>query len=216
LFPAPAVVNIERMRFLAPVVLLIANIHAADANLTVQERAQLIQLLKDSQQEFNASIANVTDAQWKWKPAPERWSVGETSEHIMLAEGLLWDKMQEALHNPPSPDWDTKTAGKTELLLKVMAPRVGKAQAPEDIVPSGKLTKDETMARFAVARARTLKFAEESKISLKEYVAPHPFAVFNPLNAYQWILYIPLHNQRHIKQIEEVKATVGFPGTELY
>jgi hypothetical protein len=33
--------------------------------------------------------------------------------------------------------------------------------------------------------------------------AEHPFPVFNMLNAYQWLLYIPLHNARHNRQIAE-------------
>ena len=36
-------------------------------------------------------------------------------------------------------------------------------------------------------------------------------AVFGTLNAYQWLIYIPLHNLRHEKQIAEVKATKGYP-----
>jgi hypothetical protein len=198
---------------LAAVVLCLtpALVQAADANMSVQERAQLVQFLKDGQKEFLAAVSGLSDEQWKWKPAPERWSVGECAEHIVLAEGMLWAKMQEALHNPASADWEKQTAGKTELLLRVMAPRMGKAQAPEDIVPSGKMPRAEIMKQFAEERARTLKFAETSDVALKEYIAPHPFPIFNPLSAYQWILYIPLHQMRHDKQIEEVKATAGFP-----
>ncbi len=185
--------------------------YAADPHMTPQEKAQLIQYLKDSQKEFLAAVSNLSDEQWRWKPAPERWSVGECAEHIMLAEGLLYAKMEEALKNPPSADWEAKTGPKTAILLQVMAPRLGKAKAPEDIVPSGTMPRQEIMSRFAEARGRTLNFAETTDIALKEHVAPHPFPMFDPLNAYQWVLYIPLHNMRHDKQIEEVKNTPGFP-----
>jgi hypothetical protein len=198
------------MRF-AAFALCLAPAFAADAHLTAQERSQLVQFLNDGQKEFLAAVSNVSDEQWKWKPSPTRWSVGECAEHIVLAEGLLWDSMQLALKNPPSPDWEQKTAGKTELLLRVMAQRQGKATAPEDIVPSGKMPRAEVMKRFAEERARTLKFAETEDLAIKEHIAPHPFPIFNPLNAYQWVLYIPLHQMRHDKQIEEVKATPGFP-----
>ena len=40
---------------------------------------------------------------------------------------------------------------------------------------------------------------------------PHPFPIFKVLNAYQWLLYIPLHNLRHDQQIAEVKRTPGYP-----
>jgi hypothetical protein len=179
--------------------------------MTSAEKDQLIKYLKDSQAEFVAAVTGLSDAQWKWKPAPERWSVNECSEHIMLAEGLLFAKAQEALHNGPTPDWENATKGKTEILLQVMAPRLGKAKAPEDIVPSGTLDRAVLMRQFAEARAKTLRFVEDTKLPLKEHLAEHPFPIFNPLNAYQWVLYIPLHNMRHDKQIEEVKATPGFP-----
>lgn len=184
---------------------------AEDPSFTAQERANVVQLLKDSRKEMIDAVKDLTDEQWRWKPAPGRWSVGEVAEHIVLAEGLLFVKLQEALDSPPNSDWEKKTAGKTELILKVMAPRLGKAQAPEAIVPQGKLTRAEVMSRFDEVRAKTLRFAEETKIALKEHTSEHPFAFFNTLNAYQWLIYIPLHNMRHDKQIEEVKATAGFP-----
>jgi len=199
------------MKSAAVFLIAYAYAQAADAHMSSQERTQLVQLLRDSQKEFVAAVSNLSDEQWKWKPAPERWSVGECAEHILLSEGALFDKMQEALKNPPSDDWDAKTGPKTAILLGVMAQRQGKAQAPEEIVPSGKMPRAEIMQRYAEMRARTLKFAEETQVALKEHVTAHPFPIFNPLNAYQWILYIPLHNQRHDKQIEEVKSTAGFP-----
>jgi len=191
--------------------ILSARLSATDPHMTSAEREQLIKLLKDSQVEFVKAVSALSDEQWKWKPAPERWSVNECSEHILLAEGLLFAKAREAIKNPATEDWETKTKGKTEILLQVMAPRLGKAKAPEDIVPSGTMARAEIMRRFAETRANTLKFVQDTDLPLKAHLAEHPFPIFNPLNAYQWVLYIPLHNMRHDKQIEEVKATAGFP-----
>ena len=202
------------MKTLAALLCLSASLplcRAADANITQQERNQAIQLLKDSQTEFVQAVSNLSDEQWKWKPAPDRWSVAEVSEHILLAEGMIFSKLQEALDNPPNPDWEKKTAGKTEFILKVMAPRMGKAQAPEEIQPRGNLTREQILSRFAEVRANTLQFAQQTQVALKEHTSEHPFPVFGTLNAYQWLIYIPLHNMRHDKQIEEVKSTPGFP-----
>src|SRR5580658_4598909 len=165
---------------------------ATDAHMTAEERTRVLNYLEDSRKEFLASIDGVTEEQWKWKPAPERWSVGETAEHIVLAEALLFGNVQKAVASPPNPAWEEKTKGKTEFIEKVMAPRLGKATAPEPIVPSGKMT--QTQVR-------------ETEVALKEYTVEHPFAVFNTLNAYQWLIYAPLHTERHDKQIAEVKAT---------
>ena len=54
-------------------------------------------------------------------------------------------------------------------------------------------------------------FVKDTQLPLKEHNSEHPFPVFNRLNAYQWLLYIPLHNLRHDQQIAEVKATPGYP-----
>lgn len=186
-------------------------VHAADANMSQQERDQIIGFLKDSQKEFLQAVSSLSDEQWKWKPTPERWSVGEVAEHILLSESALFSRMQKALASPPNPDWEKKTAGKTEFLLKVMAQRQGKAQAPEEIQPQGKLTREQIMTGFAEVRGKTLQFATDTTLALKGYTSEHPFPIFNTLSAYQWLLYIPLHNMRHDKQIEEVKATPGFP-----
>jgi uncharacterized damage-inducible protein DinB len=184
---------------------------AADATLSAKERADLIQYLQDARKEFVESVSSLSDAQWRWKPAPERWSVGECAEHIVLSEEMLFAKAKEAMRNPADPEWEKKTAGKTEILLQVMAQRKGKATAPEEIVPTGKMSRADIMSQYDKQRAETLKFVETNNIALKEHIAPHPFPIFNPLNAYQWVLYIPLHNMRHDKQIAEVKATPGFP-----
>ena len=57
----------------------------------------------------------------------------------------------------------------------------------------------------------TLKFAEETELPLKAHTFDHPFPIFSTLNAYQWLIYIPLHNVRHNKQIAEVRANANFP-----
>ena len=184
---------------------------SANAKLTADERAKAIQYLTESRDKLLAEISNVSEAQWKWKAAPDKWSVGEVAEHIYLAEGRLFGAMQGALATPPNPDWEAKTKGKNELLERILAGRQGRAQAPEAIVPSGKLSRDEVIAKFKEARAKTLKFAETTQLPLKEHTFDHPMPVFGTLNAYQWLIYAPLHNIRHNLQIAEVKASPGYP-----
>jgi len=184
---------------------------AADAHMTADERAQVLNWLQESRTEFLAAIDGVTPEQWKWKPTPERWSVGETAEHIVLAEGLLFGNVRKAVAAPVNPAWEEKTKGKTEFIERVVAPRVGKAQAPEPIVPTGNLTPEEVKAKFEVQRAEIVKLAADTQVAIKEHTLDHPFPVFGTLNAYQWLIYIPLHTERHDKQIAEVKANAGYP-----
>jgi hypothetical protein len=201
-----------RMRTLAITLLFTAasNVWGADASMTTEERAHVLKLLEDSRAEFLSYIENVSEAQWTWKAAPDRWSVGETAEHILLSGFALFGLMQRALASPPNPEWEKKTAGKTEFIERVMVDRSHKATAPEQIRPQG-LSKEEVIRGFKEARAQTIAFARDTQIALKEHTSEHPFPVFNTLNAYQWLLYIPLHNLRHDRQIAEVKASPGYP-----
>jgi hypothetical protein len=188
-----------------------ATLASEDPNMTAEDRAKVIKLLNDSHKQTLDLIEGLSEEQLKFKSAPEKWSVLEVAEHIYMAEGLLFGAVEKALAEKQNPEWVTKTKGKTEFLERVMVSRDRKASAPESIVPSGKLTRSDVVAKLKEARARSLKFAEETKLPLKAHTLDHPFPVFNTLNAYQWLIYIPLHNIRHNKQIEEVKSDPNFP-----
>jgi hypothetical protein len=175
------------------------------------ERTELLAWLEESRSEFFGAIEGLSEAQWNWKSAPGRWSIGETAEHIMLAEALLFGTAQRALAGPPNPNCDEQTKGKTELIVRVMPGRRGAAQSPEPIKPRGGLQQADVAERFERQRAEILKFAAETQLPLERHTAEHPFPFFGTLNAWQWLIYAPLHSLRHIKQIAEVKATPGYP-----
>lgn len=197
-------------RDLAGLLVPASRLCAANASMTSEERAHVIQLLRDSEAECLSHIENLSEAQWNWKPAPYRWSLGQTAEHILLAEITLFGAVQHAIQSPTNPDWETKTAGKTKLLERMMPDRRGKVTAPERVQPQG-LSRAEGVRRLEELRANTIQFARETQIPLKEHTAEHPFPTFKTLNAYQWLLFIPLHNLRHNQQIAEGKTTPGYP-----
>jgi len=177
--------------------------------MTNDERADVVEMLKKSANEYLSAI-DVNESQWHWKPAPERWSIGQTAEHIVQAEVVIFRRLQVAVQSPKNRDWEARTAGKDDLLRRVMLDRTQKAAAPATTRPQG-LSKEETVRRFRELRAQVITFADETQIPLKEYTAEHPFPVFNTLNAYQWLLLVPLHHMRHHLQIGEIKASLGYP-----
>src|SRR5262249_43438206 len=134
---------------------------------------------------------------------PDRWSAGEGVEHIVLADGLLFDKATNSLTGQPDPQWDA-TLGKTERLRRALPDRLRRLDAPGVIQPRAAMSREELLSRFIDQRARVLKYARETDVPLKAHTAANPF--FGSLNAHQWLLYIPLHHLRHNQQIAEVKA----------
>ena len=178
------------------------------ARMTSTERAELIERLQKTEQELLTLVTGVTDAQWAFKPAPERWSIGEVVEHIVLAEALMFDTAVRSLDRAQNPKWD-ETLPKTDRLRRALPDRSRRVDAPAAIKPQQAMSRAEVMARFAEQRKRALAYARDADHPVKAHTAPNPF--FGDLNAHQWLLYIPLHNERHNQQIAEVKSSPGYP-----
>ncbi|HVR29353.1 MAG TPA: DinB family protein [Thermoanaerobaculia bacterium] len=209
----------RRALFLVVSLLLVPSMAATAADvegrLSDAERADLLELLDSSARDLLALIESATDEQWRWKPNPDRWSIGECAEHIVLSERMLYQTALEALETPADPEWATKTAGKTEFLKRVMPNRnpggAGGAQAPQEIRPVQGLSRDEVVRRFNASRAEIRAFVAALDAPAKEHIVEHPFPVFGSLNAYDWLIYVPLHTVRHSRQIVEVQETAGYP-----
>jgi hypothetical protein len=177
--------------------------------VTKTDRDTLVAHLKKTQAAFLKSIDGVSEAQWTWKSAPDRWSVAETSEHITKAEDMLRGMVEGMMKAPAAPDLLAKTKGKDAMILQVIPDRTKKAQAPEPLVPKGTYpTKAALIEAFNAARAKTLAIAGGTS-DLRAYgMAGLPVG---EVDAYQGVLFLSAHTERHTKQIEEVKATAGYP-----
>jgi len=185
-----------------------ASAQTADAKMTKAERAELIELLNKSEKEFVQAVEGLTDQQWSFKPGPDRWSVAECAEHIVLAEALLFETATTSLTAASDQKWED-TLRKTEVLRRALPNRSTKVDAPAAIKPRQAMTRQQLMARFKEQRARALAYVQETEAPLKAHTAANPF--FGPLNAHQWLLYIPLHHLRHNLQIAEVKSSSSYP-----
>ena len=167
--------------------------------------------LHASRKMFLDATANLTPAQWAFKAAPDKWSIAECAEHISVSEDYIWGLVDKMVAGPPSdPELVAKTKGKDEMLVKMVPNREQKFQAPEPIQPK-KLLADPTeyVTRFKARRDKHIAYVDTTTDSLRDRVSPHPAA--GPLDAYQWILLVSGHTERHVLQILEVKADPNFP-----
>ncbi len=172
------------------------------ACLTQEERDQLTQLLRNSEAEFLQLISPLSEAQWT-EPSSNGWSVQQTAEHLVLGERAMLGKVEEALANPENPAWQEQDERKAKFLGRVVPNRALKATAPPPLAPHNNWTLEHTISRFKQGRSRTLKLVMELEEPVKAHCSEHPFPAFNTLNAYHWLLYIPLHNVRHNQQIAQ-------------
>ncbi|HZO56119.1 MAG TPA: DinB family protein [Bryobacteraceae bacterium] len=176
------------------------------------ERDRAMSYLHATRKQFADSVRGVSAEQAKWKAEPGRWSVAEVAEHIALSEDFLFQMVTGKLVKgaPATAEQKALTKGKDDLIPRVVPDRSQKFQAPEPIVPKGKFANLEDVKKaFLAWRDRTILFVEKTDISLRDYVAPHP--AMKELDAYQWLLFLAAHSERHLKQLQEVKDNPGYP-----
>jgi hypothetical protein len=197
---------------LALCILAAAPILAAEGGaMNDAERAFLIEQLEKSKKDFLASIEGVTAAQWKFKPAPEVWSVAECAEHIILAEDFLRGYAQQTLKSPAVERPATSTSEGDHKLVAMVGDRSHKAKAPEPITPSGKFTTPADAAKeFTERRDKSLEYARTTTDDLRVHVAQGPAGT---MDAYQFLLLMASHTGRHTEQIREVQANPDYPKT---
>jgi DinB superfamily len=203
--------------FLVLLVVPAARARAEDhsPNLTDEEFAELIKAHDHSLNMLLGLISGLTDEQWTFKQNAKRWSVGECAEHIVRSERALFQNAVKAIKNPPDPDWYARTKGKAAFIRRVIPNRnpggVGGAQAPLEIQPTEKWGRAKAIEEFYKIHGEVRAYLETMPREIKNHTTRHPFPIFNWLNAHDWLLYLPLHTERHCKQIIEVQADPKYP-----
>ena len=113
---------------------------AADEPAAADPRADLLAHMERTQKLFLDSIAGLSEAQWSWKPAPDRWSVGECAEHITRTEPMLRGLIAKMLSEPTDPAVLEKSHGKAETILAFIAlTGSGHLSDVEELAAVGKL-----------------------------------------------------------------------------
>jgi hypothetical protein len=207
----------HRLHALAVVVCIALFATAADtpnsASLSKEERKTAANYLKETKKDFLNSVKGLSEEQWNYKPAPDKWSVGEVAEHIALSEDFISARIGDVMKSPEAPaEKRAGTKGKEEQILKAIPDRSKKAQAPEPLLPKKKFaSRDELLKAFSSKRDENIKYLKDTKEDMRAHIAPSPLG---EIDAYQWMLFMAAHSKRHTAQIEEVKADANFPKTK--
>ena len=179
---------------------------AQDASAADKEKA--LALLESSKNGVLAATKGLSEAQWNFKPAPEKWSIAECMEHIAAAEDFIRGNIEQGVMKAPAaPDRDIAKidAG----ILSGVPDRTTKFQAPEPIKPTNRFGSPEaSIKHFVESRAKTEEYLKNTA-DLRGHAVDSP--VGGKWDAYEFILLIGAHSERHTKQIEEVKASPGYP-----
>lgn len=169
-----------------------------------ETRSEILQMLEDSRQEFNDSVAGLSEAQAQASPAAGRWSVLQCVEHVTVVEERFLGRLEQA---PLLPEPRVDQQKEADLIARIPN-RSARAEAPEAVWPAGRFpTLAEALAQFNAGRARTLRFAEQRAADLHSLATEH--ARFGPMNGIEMLLIIAGHGRRHAAQIRETREALG-------
>src|SRR6266566_5718095 len=194
-------------------IMLCTGLALVGATVRAQETTQAdkdkaLAYLESTKKGVLDATKGLSEAQWNFKAAPERWSVAECMEHIAAAEDFIRGNIVENVMKAPAvPDRDTAKidAG----ILAGVPDRTNKLQAPEPIKPTNRYGSPEgSIKHFLESRATTEEILKTTT-DLRAHAADSP--VGGKWDGYEWVLLIAAHSERHTKQILEVKADPNFP-----
>jgi hypothetical protein len=178
--------------------------------LTQEEREFVINMLEENTNKFLTDLEKLSEIQWRYKPSTTQWSIAEISEHITLSDGLYLTIVQNSLKSAADNKKANSLIGKENSMIERLKDRTQKAQAPEVLLPTNRYpTRKDLIAAFKIAREKTIMYIKNNRDPLKNHIVAHPS--FGELTAYQWLVMIPAHANRHVAQLEEVMVMKEFP-----
>jgi DinB superfamily len=199
--------------FAAGVALTLALAGAVSAraqDVSQAEKERALQYLESTKQGVLDATKGLSDAQWNFKSAPDRWSVAQVMEHLAAAEDMLRGVTQEqVMKSPAVPLRSAEEIRKAdESVMTIVPDRTHKAQAPEPLKPTNRFGSPEAAQKhFVESRSATEEYLKNTP-GLRAHLADSPLG---KLDGYEFVLFTAAHSERHTKQILEVKADPNFP-----
>jgi hypothetical protein len=185
-------------------VLLLAAGMRGEASMTTLERQRLLAHLEMTSAWLMDEVSGLSEAQLAFKPSPEAWSVAQVVDHLVVVAPIYWQDLQQALATPPTNLVPRDTDAD---ILWYGIDRTNREQAIPSEIPQGKLRDLKTLlGEYRTHHNRLRQYVATTKDDLRRH-----WVARQGSDAYQWVLLISTHEQRHILQIREITSAPGFP-----
>jgi hypothetical protein len=172
--------------------------------MTPGDRQRLIAHLEMTESWVVSEVEPLSEAQLRYRMAPDTWSITDVLEHLAIAEPQYWKQLQDSMKQPPhTGKLEATDAG----ILWYGIDRTRRATTGEARVPTGKVANvAEPLGRFRTLRTTMKEYAKGTAEDLRSRKL-----LEGNMDVYQWFLMISTHAQRHILQIREIKAHPNYP-----
>ena len=158
----------------------------------------------------------LSPAQVCFKRSADSWSVAEILEHLGKADRRILQRICETLAPAEAPGNCASPAQFAPFCLEAHIKDAWDQglKAPDHLVPVGGLTVDELLEEMRRGRAEFLSHRPRFEAhDLSQLSFPHPY--FGTMNLYQWLAFVAMHENRHLRQIESLLSAPGFPTVDV-
>jgi DinB superfamily len=189
---------------------------SSDQGLTAQEFEQARLFLQQTQNAVLGATKGLSDAQWRFKPAPDRWSIAENLDHIVSVQERVLGPILGQLANAPAPPAARELEQADAIVIHHFPTRLNKFPAPQFVQPADQIMPLELLERLKRNCRRLVNCLQTTHGLRQHAVEAAPMKAVSKgahelMDGYQWILAAAAHTERHAKQILEVKADDDFP-----
>lgn len=173
--------------------------------LVFQTLDDIFAMLQKWRERLCKRVTPLDEGQARRKLRPETWSVAEIVEHLALTERVSLQIIEEML---PEAEASAGTAFPLDVTPFLALDPNARLRAPEIVVPQGQRPFAELLDDLKRSRVALLALRPRfSEANLAAASRPHP--VFGPITLGQWLVFIGLHEARHLRQIENVLQEVA-------
>jgi len=172
------------------------------APMTALERQQLVAHLEMTASWLVDEVSRLSPAQIAFRPTPASWTILEVIDHLVVVGPIYWQDLQNALKAPAGRKTTTTDAN----ILWYGIDRTNREKAIPSEVPTGLRDLQAGLDAYRIQHARLFQYVRTTEDDLRSH-----FVERQGSDAYQWVLLISTHEQRHILQIREIKADPRFP-----
>jgi hypothetical protein len=193
------------LRLSTSVLIVLSSVASLGAEpLKPADRQRLLAHLEMTERWLVGELDGLSSAQLTFKMTPESWSIMDVVEHLAIAEPQYWKQLQDSLKQPVG---EVKPQATDAAILWYGIDRTNRTQTGEARVPKGRFASiAASLADFRKLRATMVDFAKTTQEDMRGRML-----LEGNMDVYQWYLMISTHSQRHLLQIQEIKAHQAYP-----
>ncbi|HEX9705285.1 MAG TPA: DinB family protein [Gemmatimonadales bacterium] len=183
-----------------------------------RELQEMLEQIEKVKAEGRALVAGLSHEQFNWRPAPNRWSVGECLDHLNTIRKVfpaIDHTIDEAERRGLKSVGPFRYGWWSRLVVRSMEPPpwFRMRTFPMLFPASTPLAPSEVLRDFLELRDQLgQRIRRADGLDLKRAVVQSPVSRFVRLPLGAYFAFLLAHDRRHLWQARQVIATPGFPG----